>query len=203
MDTGKPTWWDEAVDALSQDEMLGEIVQTYPGESLVGRGDLFSTLVRSIVGQQISVLAADAVWARLVSHVETITPEALRKHTPESLATCGLSRSKASYIHGLALDADSLLLEDWDEHSDAALIKHFSSFRGIGPWTSEMMLIFTFMRPDVFSIGDIGLIRAVQRLAPEADTKEKVLEISKRWKPYRTAASWYLWRMLDPVPVEY
>jgi DNA-3-methyladenine glycosylase II len=203
VDTGRPTWWGDAVKALSEDDLLGAVVRSYPDESLEGRGDLFSTLVRSIVGQQISVLAADAVWGRLVELVSDITPEAIRKFSAEELATCGLSRPKASYIHGLALEATALLLENWDDHTDAELIKHFSSFRGIGPWTSEMMLIFTLMRPDVFSIGDIGLIRAVQKLAPEADTKEKVLEISKRWKPYRTAASWFLWRMLDPVPVEY
>ena len=203
MDTGKPAWWQQAVNVLSKDELLGEVVQSYPGESLVGRGDLFSTLIRSIVGQQISVLAADAVWERLVSLVGEITPDSLRNFSEKELASCGLSRPKASYIHGLARESSDLILEDWSAHPDADLIKHFSSFRGIGPWTSEMILIFTLMRPDIFSIGDIGLIRAVQRLVPEADTKEKVLEISKRWKPYRTAASWYLWRMLDPVPVEY
>ena len=203
METGRPTWWSDAVKALSEDDLLGAVVRSYPDESLEGRGDLFSTLVRSIVGQQISVLAADAVWGRLVAMVSEITPESIRTFSAEELATCGLSRPKASYIHGLALEATSLLLENWDEHTDAEHIKHFSSFRGIGPWTSEMMLIFTFMRPDVFSIGDIGLIRAVQKLVPDAETKEDVLEISKRWKPYRAAASWFLWRMLDPVPVEY
>ena len=203
MQVGKPDWWDSAEEFLLQDSILAPIVAKYANESLVGKGDVFSTLARSIVGQQISVLAADAVWGRLVELVSEITPEAIRKFSAEELATCGLSRPKASYIHGLALESTALLLENWDDHSDAELIKHFSSFRGIGPWTSEMMLIFTFMRPDVFSIGDIGLIRAVQKLAPEADTKEKVLAISKRWKPYRTAASWFLWRMLDPVHVEY
>jgi len=203
MKTGKPTWWDDAFTALSQDEILGAVVRSYPNESLVGKGDLFSTLIRSIVGQQISVIAADAVWGRLVELVGVITPNEIRKHTPEVLATCGLSRPKSSYIHGLALESKALLLHDWNEPSDDELLKHFIQFRGVGPWTAEMILIFTLMRPDIFSIGDIGLIRAVQQLVPEADTKEKVLEISKRWAPYRTAASWYLWRMLDPVPVEY
>jgi len=203
METGKPTWWDKANIFLSQDEVIGPVVRLYPNESLVGKGNLFSTLIRSIVGQQISVIAADAVWGRLVELVGEVTPEAIRPFSPEELASCGLSRPKSSYIHGLALDSTSLMLDDWSEHTNAELIKHFSSFRGIGPWTSEMILIFTLMKPDVFSIGDIGLIRAVQQLAPEADSKEKVLEISKRWAPYRTAACWYLWRMLDPVPVEY
>ncbi|RPG68091.1 MAG: DNA-3-methyladenine glycosylase 2 family protein [Euryarchaeota archaeon TMED99] len=203
MQTGKPTWWDEANAVLSNDEILGPVVRSYPDESLVGRGDLFSTLVRSIVGQQISVIAADAVWGRLVDLVGDITPESLRKFTPEQLASCGLSRPKSSYIHGLALEAKALILDNWDELNDEQLLKHFIQFRGVGPWTAEMILIFTLMRPDIFSIGDIGLIRAVQKLVPEAETKEEVLEISQRWAPYRTAASWYLWRMLDPVPVEY
>ena len=203
MDTGKPAWWDKANIALSQDEVLGAVVRSYPDESLVGRGDLFSTLVRSIVGQQISVIAADAVWGRLVELVKEMTPEAIRKFTPEQLATCGLSRPRSSYIHDLALESQALILDDWNAHTDKQLLKHFVQFRGVGPWTAEMILIFTLMRPDVFSIGDIGLIRAVQKLVPEAETKEDVLKISERWAPYRTAASWYLWRMLDPVPVEY
>tara|TARA_Y100000768_G_scaffold350316_1_gene300442 strand:- start:84 stop:695 length:612 start_codon:yes stop_codon:yes gene_type:complete len=201
--TGKPTWWDEANAALSKDKLLGPIVRSYPNESLIGRGDLFSTLIRSIVGQQISVIAADAVWARFVELVGEVTPEAVRKHSVEQLATCGLSRPKSGYIHGLALEANSLLLDDWSAYSDEQLLKHFIQFRGVGPWTAEMILIFTLMRQDIFSIGDIGLIRAVQKLVPEAESKEEVLEIAQRWAPYRTAASWYLWRMLDPVPVEY
>jgi DNA-3-methyladenine glycosylase II len=87
--------------------------------------------------------------------------------------------------------------------TDKEIHAHFTSFRGIGPWTSEMVCIFALLRPDVFSIGDIGLIKAVQILDPTAESKDDVLRVSKRWAPYRTAASWYLWRMLDPVPVEY
>jgi DNA-3-methyladenine glycosylase II len=203
MEKGKPAWWDEAYAFLSQDEIIGPVARSYPNESLVGRGDLFSTLLRSIVGQQISVIAADAVWGRLVELVGEITPEAIREFTVEELASCGLSRPKSNYIHDLALKSDALLLQNWNDYSDDELLAHFTKFRGIGPWTAEMILIFTLMRPDIFSIGDISLIRAVQQLVPEADSKDKVLELSKRWIPYRTAACWYLWRMLDPVPVEY
>lgn len=203
METGKPSWWNDAVEVLSKDEILGAVVRSYPNESLVGRGDVFSTLIRSIVGQQISVHAADAVWGRFVKYVGEISPDAIRVHAPEDLATCGLSRPKSRYIHGLALESKALLVDNWDEYDDEKLIKHFTQFRGIGPWTAEMLLIFTFMRPDVFSIGDVSLIRAVQKLVPEADTNEKVLKVSERWAPYRTAACWFLWRMLDPVPVEY
>lgn len=203
MDIGEPTWWNDAVEFLSKDKLLGPIVASYPGESLIGKGDLFSTLIRSIVGQQISVLAADAVWSRLVKLVGDMNPAAILQHSPEDLASCGLSRPRSSYIHGLALKHETLMLDDWNALTDDELHRHFIQFRGIGPWTSEMILIFSLMRPDVFSIGDIGLVNAVKLLEPKADTKEKVLELSKRWAPYRTAACWYLWRILDPVPVEY
>ncbi|MBT61171.1 MAG: DNA-3-methyladenine glycosylase [Euryarchaeota archaeon] len=203
MKTGIPSWWQDAVEFLLKDELLGPIVAAYPGESLSGKGDVFSTLVRSIVGQQISVLAADAVWGRLVELVGIIQPDSILEHTPEELAGCGLSRPRARYIHELALAEREVMLHDWDALTDEELHRHFIAFRGIGPWTSEMILIFALMRPDVFSIGDIGLIKAVQLLDSSADTKEKVLAVSKRWSPYRTAACWYLWRMLDPVPVEY
>ena len=125
MQTGKPTWWDKANEVLSQDEILGAIVRSYPDESLIGRGDLFSTLVRSIVGQQISVIAADAVWGRLVELVGEVNPEAIRKYSAEQLATCGLSRPKASYIHGLAIEAKALILDNWDQFNDEELIKQY------------------------------------------------------------------------------
>ena len=203
MEIGQPSWWNEAKEHLSNDELLGPVIREYSDGCLEGRGDVFCTVIRAIVGQQISVIAADAVWGRLEAFVGVITPEAVASKRPEELATCGLSRSKASYIHGLAEQSESLLSPDWSAMSDKEIHAHLTSFRGIGPWTSEMVCIFALLRPDVFSIGDIGLIKAVQILDPTAESKEDVLRVSRRWEPYKTAASWYLWRMLDPVPVEY
>lgn len=198
-----PAWWDEAHAFLLEDELLGPVVEQYGPDGITSRDDLFQTLVRSIVGQQISVLAADAIWGRLVDHLGEATPEAVLATDQTSIAACGVTRPKASYIYGLAENAAELLNQPWDEMSDAAIMKHLVKFRGIGPWTAEMLLMFHFLRPDVFSLGDIGLIRGTQRLVPEAETKEDVGEIAERWRPYRTAAAWYLWRILDPVPVEY
>ncbi len=202
MQTGKPDWWDDARDFLSKDSLLGPIVEKYDG-CLEGKGNLFSTFVRSIVGQQISVIAADAVWSRLVDYVGDITPENFTGLSIEQLASCGLSRSKSDYIIGVARKSSDFLAPDFPSLSDDEINKHFVSFRGIGPWTSEMMMIFALLRPDIFSIGDIGLIKAVKILEPKAESKEDVLAVSERWAPFRTAASWYLWRMLDPVPVAY
>ena len=203
MQTGKPDWWEDSLNFLKQDEILSEIVEKYPDGNLESRGRLFETTIRSIVGQQISVIAADAIWARLVDKIGDITPENVLALPMEEVAKCGLSGQKTDYIFGLANNSEDLLGQDWDNMTDTEIIKHLTKFRGIGPWTAEMMLMFSFMRPDVFSIGDIGLIKAVKLLVPTAQTKEDVLKISHRWSPYRTAASWYLWRMLDPIPVGY
>ena len=203
MEKGKPSWWDDSIEYLKQDGLLGNVVKKYPDGCLEGKGELFQTTIRSIVGQQISVIASDAIWGRLLAMLGQATPENVLKFTEAELASCGLTRPKASYIYGLAKKSDLLLNQDWDNMTDDAIKKHLVQFRGIGPWTAEMMLMFSFMRPDVFSIGDIGLVKAVRILVPEADSKESIEKIAERWSPYRTAASWYLWRMIDPVPVGY
>ena len=203
MSARAPTWWDEAHAFLLRDELLGPVVEQHGPDGITSRDDLFQTLVRSIVGQQISVLAADAIWGRLVEHLGEVTPDAVLATDQPSIAACGVTRPKASYIYGLAENATELLDQPWEEMSDDDIMKHLVKFRGIGPWTAEMLLMFHFLRPDVFSLGDIGLIRGTQRLVPDAETKEAVGEIAERWRPYRTAAAWYLWRILDPVPVEY
>ena len=201
--TGKPHWWDEARDFLIEDEILSPIVAKYTGECLSGKGDLFSTFVNSIVGQQISVIAADAIWNRLKDKVGKITPENISSFSAEEIASCGFTKSKTSYILGIANDPEEFLNQNYSEMSDEEIHKHFISFRGIGPWTSEMLMIFALLRPNVFSIGDIGLVKAVKLLNPDVHTKEEVLAEAERWSPFKTAASWYLWRMLDPVPVAY
>lgn len=203
MSARAPIWWDEAHAFLLKDELLGPVVEQFGPDGITSRDDLFQTLVRSIVGQQISVLAADAIWGRLVDHLSEVTPDTVLATDQPSIAACGVTRPKASYIYGLAENATELLNQPWEGMSDEAIMKHLVKFRGIGPWTAEMLLMFHFLRPDVFSLGDIGLIRGTQRLVPEAETKEEVGEIAERWRPYRTAAAWYLWRILDPVPVEY
>ena len=200
---GTPEWWDSANKFLLKDEFLAPVVKTYYGESLTGKGDLFATLVNAIIGQQISVIAADAICGRLVAMVGEITPESINRFSQEEIASCGLTKSKASYIIGIANNPEDFLSPNFSEMSDAEINKHFVSFRGIGPWTSEMLMIFGLLRPDIFSIGDIGLVKAVKILEPSIETKEEVTAFAERWSPFRTAASWYLWRMLDPVPVAY
>ena len=161
-----PDWWQDAHEFLGKDALLGPVVEEFGPDGITSRDDLFQTLVRSIVGQQISVLAADAIWGRLVDHLGEVTPEAVLKTDQPSIAACGVTRPKASYIYGLAEQAEELLDQPWDDMSDEAIMKHLVKFRGIGPWTAEMLLMFHFLRPDVFSLGDIGLIRGTQRSVP-------------------------------------
>ena len=204
MQVGRPDWWGEATSLLSKDPLIGEIARTFDGEGLSGRGEIFQTLVRSIVGQQISVKAADAVHGRLeeMSGGE-VTREAIGSLTVDELLSCGLSRQKSQYILGIANDETPLLPDGYEELDDESLIRHLVKFKGIGPWTAEMMLIFSLMRPDILSLGDLGVVKGIRMLDPQAQSKSEMLAVAEAWRPYRSAACWFLWRSLDPVPVEY
>ena len=203
MQTGKPDWWGDAVAHLSLDPLIGEIVEAFRGGSLSGRGEIFQTLVRSIVGQQISVKAADTIHGRLEKLCGEINRESVGACTFEELTSCGLSKPKSQYIHSIATSEVSLLPEGYERMDDAAIVKHLVKFNGVGPWTAEMMLMFSLMRPDVLSLGDLGIVKGIQGLVPEAQTKEEMEMVAEAWRPYRSAACWFLWRSLDPVPVEY
>ncbi len=204
MQIGRPDWWDDATAHLSRDPLIGSIVKKFEGEGLSGRGELFQTLVRSIVGQQISVVAADAVHGRLEEMSGgDVTREALGDKTVNDLLSCGLSRQKSQYILDIANDETPLLPDGYEELDDESLIRHLVKFKGVGPWTAEMMLIFSLMRPDVLSLGDLGIVKGIRMLDPEAESKSEMLAVAEAWRPYRSAACWFLWRSLDPVPVEY
>ena len=203
MQTGRPEWWDDAVTHLSKDPLLGRIVESYGKEGLSGRGEIFQTLVRSIIGQQISVKAADTIHGRLKELCGDINRKSISSCTPDEMSSCGLSQQKILYIHGIATNGDPLLPEGYEELDDDSIVKHLVKFKGVGPWTAEMMLIFSLMRPDVLSLGDLGVVKGIQGLVPEAFTKEEMRAVAEAWRPYRSAACWFLWRSLDPVPVEY
>ena len=203
MRKGKPDWWEDAVSHLVEDPLIGGLVDRFRKESLQGKGDIFQTLVRSIVGQQISVIAADSVHARLEGLCGVITRESIATKTLEELTSCGLSKPKSEYILGIANSDLPLLPDAYEDLGDDELIRHLVSFKGIGPWTAEMMLIFSLMRPDVLSLGDLGIVKGIQMLVPGARTNREMESVAEAWRPFRSAACWFLWRSLDPVPVEY
>ncbi|MBE9609802.1 DNA-3-methyladenine glycosylase family protein [Chitinilyticum piscinae] len=204
----QPHYWERACDELAAaDPVLATLIAAYPGFTLQSRDDALQTLARSIVGQQISVKAADAVWGRFYGLLGGIDSGRILAQSPEALRGCGLSARKVEYLRDLAShhQAGRLNPDDWADWDDEAVIVELTSIRGIGRWSAEMFLIFYLLRPDVLPLDDIGLLRAValhyhdgERLA-----RKTVRELAMRWAPWRTVATWYLWRSLDPVPVEY
>lgn len=202
-----PYYWARAQAELSAgDLVLKEIISRYPGELMKGRGDAFYTLARSITGQQISVKAADAVWGRLEAMVP-VKPEALQDITEEQLRSVGYSRQKVTYLHSLSefFLKRQHMERDWHNMADEEIIQDLTQIRGIGRWSAEMFLIFYLQRPDVLPLDDIGLLKAVGKhydCGAKAGRKE-ARAIAERWRPWRSVATWYLWRSLDPVPVAY
>lgn len=203
MEQGEPSWWTEALDHFKDDSIMAELISTYDGEGLKGRGDLFYTIVRSIIGQQISVIAAESIWKRFEALVGQVSPENVRQYTKEEIASCGITRPKSGYILGLANDSELLINFPYSSSTESEIRKHLIQFKGVGPWTAEMVMIFALLLPDIYSPKDIGLVNAIKRLFPEVETMDAAEEVAKQWAPYRTMASWYLWRTLDPIPVEY
>lgn len=203
-----PRYWKQATRELSaSDPVIRNLVEKSKGLTLRSRGDAFNTLARSIVGQQISVKAAQSVWDRLVAAVPAMQPEIVRGHDADALRACGLSRSKVIYIHDLARHfvEDRLSVARWPGMTDDELIAELTQVRGIGRWTAEMFLIFYMMRPNVLPLDDIGVQRAMSLHYNNGKplSRSRLTAIGKRWQPWCSVATWYMWRSLDPVPVEY
>jgi len=203
-----PPYWQQASDELARtDPVMARLIASYSGTSLVSRGDPFITLARSIVGQQISVRAADTIWSRLLAAVPAPSPKSILSCSTETLRQCGLSARKVEYLTDLAIHFDSgdIHTRRWPSMSDAEIISELTAVRGIGVWTAEMFLIFNLLRPDVFPLDDIGLQKAVAHhyLSGERPQRSQLARIGEQWHPWRSVATWHLWRSLDPVPVEY
>jgi len=211
----KPHYWDDACHALSRaDPVMAGIIRVHGAAHLVSRGDPFLTLARSIVGQQISVKAAQAVWDRVAAAAREVTPERIGRMRASTLAGCGLSQRKVEYVKDLAarFRAGAVDPARWPALDDEAIIAELVEVRGIGRWTAEMFLIFNLLRPDVLPVDDLGVLRAIalnyahEHADPAPDPKRAraaAIAIGERWRPWRTVATWYLWRSLDPVPVDY
>tara|TARA_B100001142_G_scaffold119405_1_gene121454 strand:- start:336 stop:959 length:624 start_codon:yes stop_codon:yes gene_type:complete len=202
-----PEYWEEGKKNLMEvDFKIKEIIDKYEYPSLTTRDDMFFTLIRSIVGQQISVKAADTVWEKLVNKAQEIRPEIIFGMDKIEMRNCGLSERKVEYMKSASEKWINGYDEiDWNNLSNEMVINKLIEIRGIGIWTAEMILIFTLMRPDVFPMGDIGAIRALEKIYNKGErmTKKEIEEVAITWKPWRTIATWYLWRSIDPEPVQY
>jgi DNA-3-methyladenine glycosylase II len=204
----KPSYWDRAKRALARgDPVMAGIMRAHPKVFMMQRGEPFFTLARAICGQQISVRAAQAVWDRLVICCSEMTPEKVLARNRRELRACGLSDRKTEYIADLAQHfADGKIhRQRWPQMSDEEIIAELVAVRGIGRWTAEMFLMFNLLRPDVFPLDDLGLQKGI-RVAYFRGRKvslKRMKQLGEGWRPWRSVATWYLWRSLDPVPVEY
>lgn len=204
-----PDYWVRAKRALARrDPVMAGIIRAHPRIGLRSRGDPFQTLARSIVGQQISVKAADSVWARFCTAAPTLAPAEVLALGIGKLRTCGLSGRKAEYLRDLAqhFTDGTVHVHHWPKMDDEAVIAELVRVRGIGRWTAEMFLLFNLLRPDVLPLADLGLQRAVAShyfCHDDLAAPAVVQQLAEQWRPWRSVATWYLWRSLDPVPVEY
>jgi DNA-3-methyladenine glycosylase II len=203
-----PEYWTRAKRALAREDLvMAAIMRRHPRVHLVSRGDAFQTLARSIVGQQISVKAAQSVWNRVLVAAPAMRADEILGLELAALRGCGLSERKASYIRDLAAHFAEGRLQPaaWNAMSDDEVIADLVRVRGIGRWTAEMFLIFNLLRPDILPLDDIGLQRAVSLAYRRGRALSGVAieRIARAWRPWRSVATWYLWRSLDPVPVEY
>ena len=205
----KPEYWDEALTQLvKRDRILKKIIPQFPGIWLTTRGNPFITLARSICGQQISVKAAESVWQRVLLECgKRPSPASVQKAGLERLRAAGLSGRKAEYILDLSTYFSDKLVQPsrWVRMPDEEIIEELTAIRGIGRWTADMFLIFNLQRPDVLPLDDVGLLNAISLhyFSGEPVSRFEAREVAQGWQPFRTVATWYLWRSLDPVLVEY
>ena len=204
-----PAWWGPAREALcAADPTLGRLIAAQVGAGhLRSRGEPFTTLARSIVGQQISVKAAQAVWDRFEKAARTVSPQRVSRMRLTTLTGAGLSTRKAEYVRDLAARFERGEVDParWPALDDEAVIAELVQVRGIGRWTAEMFLIFNLLRPDVLPLDDLGLLKAIALHYNDGQpvSRTDAAGIAARWQPWRTLATWSLWRSLDPLPVDY
>ena len=210
--TVTPPYWDDACRHLAKrDRVMKKLIPQFGEARLQSRGDAFTTLARSIVGQQISVKAAQSVWDRFATAVggpsARLAPTSVLALDMPALRGAGLSTRKAEYLSDLAKHFESGVVHvtQWQQMDDEAIIDELVAIRGIGRWTAEMFLIFHLMRPNVLPLDDLGLIKGISQgyFSGEPVSRAEARELGDAWAPYRSVATWYIWRSLDPMPVDY
>jgi DNA-3-methyladenine glycosylase II len=207
-----PDYWDDACRHLGRrDRVMRKLIPKFGEARLQSRGDAFTTLARSIVGQQISVKAAQAVWDKFVAAIGApsarVAPRAVLEASTPTLRAAGLSARKVEYLSDLArhFEDGSVHVRQWQQMDDETIVDELVAIRGIGRWTAEMFLIFHLLRPDVLPLDDLGLIKgiSVNYFSGEPVSRAEAREVGEAWAPFRSVATWYIWRSLDPLPVDY
>jgi DNA-3-methyladenine glycosylase II len=203
-----PDYWEEACKHLvKKDRVMRRLIPRFGDARLQSRGDAFTTLARSIVGQQISVKAAQSVWERFEKLPRKLAPASVLKLKVDDMRAAGLSARKIEYLVDLALHFDSgaVHVDAWKDMADELIIEELVAIRGIGRWTAEMFLIFHLLRPNVLPLDDIGLINGISTNYFSGDpvSRSDAREVAVAWAPFCSVATWYIWRSLEPLPVAY
>jgi DNA-3-methyladenine glycosylase II len=203
-----PDYWDDACKHLAKkDRVMKRLIPQFGDACLESRGDAFTTLARSIVGQQISVKAAQSVWDRFADLPRRLTPGNVLKLKVDDMRAAGLSARKVEYLVDLALHFDNgtVHVDAWKDMDDEQIIAELVAIRGIGRWTAEMFLMFHLMRPNILPLDDVGLINGISHNYFSGDpvSRSDAREVAVAWAPFCSVATWYIWRSLEPVPVAY
>ena len=204
-----PFYWYKAKTILSKrDPILRKIIKKFNKGFLTTRKDPFFSLCRTIIGQQISTKAADSIWSKFeIKCNKKIIPDTVLKLTSRSLRNAGLSRQKINYLKNIAksFKNKSFNIKNLKKMDDDLAIDYITQLKGLGVWSAQMFLMFNLNRPDIFPTKDIGLIRAISKnYKTSYPPSERFLnKISKMHSGYRSVFTWYMWRSIDPVNVEY
>ncbi len=204
----KPKYWNKGKIYLSnKDKVLKKLIQTYRNEYLNLNSNYFHSLINSIIGQQISVSAADSMKTKFFKLKRNITPQTVYKLRTTDLRKCGLSRQKILYIRNISkfFLQNKKFIKNINKTSEEEIYNNLIEIKGVGNWTIHMFLMFSYGSSNIFPTGDLGFLKAISKLykvqLPISERKLKLLY--KKWSPYSSQATWYLWRSLDPIPVNY
>ena len=204
----KPKYWNKGKIYLSnKDKVLKKLIQTYRNEYLNLNSNYFHSLINSIIGQQISVSAADSMKTKFFKLKRNITPQTVSKLRTTDLRKCGLSRQKILYIRNISkfFLQNKKFINNINKSSEEEIYNNLIEIKGVGNWTIHMFLMFSYGSSNIFPTGDLGFLKAISKLykvqLPISERKLKLLY--KKWSPYSSQATWYLWRSLDPIPVNY
>jgi len=204
----KPKYWNKGKIHLSnKDKVLKKLIQTYRNEYLNLNSNYFHSLINSIIGQQISVSAADSMKTKFFKLKRSITPQTVSKLRTTDLRKCGLSRQKILYIRNISkfFLQNKKFIKNINKSSEEEIYNNLIEIKGVGNWTIHMFLMFSYGSSNIFPTGDLGFLKAISKLykvqLPISERKLKLLY--KKWSPYSSQATWYLWRSLDPIPVNY
>ena len=204
-----PAYWQDSLQYLtSADKTLGDVIIQHKDYSITARGEAYETLLRAIVGQQISVKAAASVWNKIIGLIKIIEPNKVLSTSKEKLKLCGLSKQKTQYILNISEHFKiNNIIDDtyWENRTYLSVYEELITIKGIGPWTAEMFGMFYLLEKDIFPLKDVGILRAMYQLYNNGERIDidKIVKISDTWKPYRSVACWFLWRSIDSEEVLY